>query len=87
MKTLKLGLEFWTKDISFYLFTTGFKYKRNPMDQAHATTAREWRLVNEGTELGCTSIGKKERTTQAKFMVAISCNSGVLYYVSSSQRE
>ena len=78
IKKLELGFDFWTKGISFYLDATGFEYKRNPMDQARAPGAREWRLINEGTKLGCTSKGKKEGTTQAKFMVAISYKCGVV---------
>ena len=78
IKRLKLALEFWTKGIRFYLDSTGFEYKRNPMDQARALTAWKWGLVNEGTKLGCRSKGKKEGTTQGKFMVAISYNCSVV---------
>ena len=63
----------------FYFDGTGFMYKTNPMDQEPAPTAREWRLPNEeGLYLGCTAKGRKEGETQAKFMVAISYNRGVV---------
>ena len=86
IKSLKLGLEFWTKGISFYLESTGFEYKRNPMDQARAPTAREWRLVNEGTKLACTYKGKKEGATKLNFWSQFH-TTVVLYYLSSLQRE
>ena len=78
MRRLKLGHEFWTKGISFYLDATGFIYKVNPMDQARAPNSKEWRLITEGTKPGCTSKGKKEGNRQAKFMVGMSYRNGIV---------
>lgn len=78
VKKRNLGKTFWRNGISFYFDATGFCYKRNPMDEATAPTAREWRLRNEGLELGCTAKGSKEGRKQAKFMVAISYGKGVV---------
>lgn len=78
IKKLGLGDEFWKTGISFYLDATGFVYKRNPMDQARAPRAREWRKKDEGLNFQCTAKGKKEGSTQKKFMVAISYNKGVV---------
>ena len=57
--------DYWRYDISFYFDGTGFAYKQNPMDQAFAPKAREWRKPNEGLHFGCTAKGKKEGTKQA----------------------
>ena len=70
--------QFWNTGISFYFDGTGFIYKTNPMDQAMAPTAREWRLPNEGLSIGCTAKGRKEGEKQAKFMVGISYTRGVV---------
>lgn len=78
IRRLNLGFKFWTEGISFYLDAVGFVYKKNPMDQARTPSAREWRLPNEGLNLGCTAKGKKEGSTQVKFLVAISYKSGVV---------
>ncbi len=78
LKKLGLGLDFWKKGISFYLDAVGFIYKKNPLDQARAPSAREWRRADEGLSFGCTAKGKKEGSTQVKFMVAISYKQGVV---------
>eukprot|EP00111_Clytia_hemisphaerica_P007141 TCONS_00020741-protein len=78
VKRLGLGADFWKEGISFYLDATGFVYKKNPLDQAHTPTAREWRKKTEGLTFGCTTKGQKEGTTQKKFMVAISYDKGVV---------
>ena len=78
LKKIGLGLEFWKKGVSFYLDAVGFIYKKNPMDQARAPSAREWRRRDEGLSYGCTAKGKKEGSTQVKFMVAISYQQGVV---------
>ena len=70
--------DYWSYGISLYLDGTGFVYKTNPMDQACAPRAREWRRPDEGLNYKCTAKGKKEGTTQAKFMVAISYDRGVV---------
>jgi len=70
--------EFWSYGVSFYLDGTGFAYKTNPMDQATAPRAREWRKENEGLSYGCTAKGKKEGEKKARFMVAISYERGVV---------
>ena len=73
-----IGQDFWSYGVSFYLDGTGFVYKQNPMNQAFAPKAREWRKSNEGLSYGCTAKGKKEGAKQAKFMVAISYDRGVV---------
>ena len=70
--------DFFNYEISFYLDGTGFEYKKNPFDQACAPKSREWRKRNEGLGFRCTAKGKKEGSKQAKFMVAISYNRGVI---------
>jgi len=74
----RLPLAFWKHNINFYLDGVGFVYKQNPMDEALAPAAREWRMINEGLDRMCTAKGKKEGSNQAKFMVAISYNHGVV---------
>ena len=74
----KIGQEFWSYGVSLYLDSAGFVYKTNPMDQALAPQAKEWRRTIEGLSYGCTKKGKKEGSTQAKFMVAISYDRGVV---------
>ena len=76
IKRKKLGLEFWTKGISFYLDGKGFQFKTNPHDQARAPKARGWRTASEG--LKYTAKGKKEGQTMLNFMCAIAHNSGVV---------
>jgi len=72
----RLGKSFWTDRISFYMDATGFQFKTNPLDQARAPKAREWRKRSEG--LTMTAKGKKEGVTNANFMVGISYNKGVV---------
>lgn len=76
VRNRKLGVQFWTEHISFYLDATGFQYKTNPFDQARAPKAREWRKKSEG--LIVTSKGKKEGQVNSNFMVGISYNHGVV---------
>lgn len=66
----------WTRGISMYVDGVGFEYKSNPFLHAKRPQAREWRLKNEG--LLCTSKGKKEGAVQAKFLVGIGHNAGVV---------
>ena len=72
----KLGQDFWTRLISFYLDGKGFEYKTNPFDQA--PKASEWRRKCEGLNIGCTSKGIKEAAINYNFMVGISYNHGVV---------
>lgn len=60
IKALKSGQDFWNRTISFYHHGKGFEHKVNPMDQARAPKAREWRRIGEGLRLGCIAKGKKE---------------------------
>ena len=69
---------FWRNSISFYLDGTRFIYQQNPKDQATVPKAQEWRKSCEELSLFCTAKGKKEGSTQAKFMVAITYNKGVV---------
>lgn len=78
VRSLKLGGNFWTNHVSMYLDGKGFQYKTNPLDQARAPRAREYRKKGEGLLKGCTSKGRKEGATNANFMVAISYNCGVV---------
>ena len=73
----RLGPEFWRHGIRLYLDGTGFVYKKNPMDQANAPTGREWRRINEGLQIGCTTRGSKVGVRQARFIEAIAYNKGV----------
>lgn len=77
-KRRNLGNYFWTQGIAMYLDGKGFQYKTNPMDQARAPRAREWRKKGEGLSLHCTAKGSKEGAVNANFMVAISYNHGVV---------
>ena len=47
VKRMGFGPDLWTTGISFYLDGKGFEYKSNPMDQARAPRAREWRKKGE----------------------------------------
>ena len=78
VKRLVFGPALWTEGVSFYLDGKGFEFKTNPMDQARAPKAREWRKKGEGLAYGCTAKGKKEGSTNANFMVAISYGKGVV---------
>ena len=68
----------WTKQISMYIDGVGYEYKSNPYEHSKTPAAREWRLKNEGLNIGCTTKGKKEGVKQVKFMVGISYNKGVV---------
>lgn len=72
----KLRKLFWQEGIAFYMDGVGFEYKTNPLDQARAPGAREWRRSDEG--LIVTSKGKKEGVKNCNFMVGISYRSGVV---------
>lgn len=76
VKNNKLGHNFWTHHISFYMDACGFEYKKNPEDQARAPSAREWRKRSEGLLL--TAKGKKEGSVNTNFMVGISYDHGVV---------
>ena len=78
IRKMNCGQEFWNEDIAFYLDGKGFEYKVNPLDQARAPSAREWRKVSEGLCIGCVAKGKKEGATNANFMIAISHGKGVV---------
>ena len=56
----KLGLEFWRSGNGFDFDGTGFVYRKNPLDEALAPGAREWKMRSEGLTVGCTAKGKKE---------------------------
>lgn len=73
-----LGQNFWNEKISFYLDGKGFEFKVNPLDQARAPSAREWRQSGEGLKMRCVAKGKKEGSRNANFMVAISHGKGVV---------
>eukprot|EP00111_Clytia_hemisphaerica_P010431 TCONS_00030468-protein len=70
--------EFWRSGISMYMDGTGFVYKKNAFDQARAVNGKVWRKVNEGLKRGCTGKCNKAGVEQAKYMVAISYDRGVV---------
>ena len=78
VKRHKLGLNFWTKGITFYLDGKGFAWKKNPQDQACAPKSRIWRKRGEGLEPGCTAKAGKAGVTNLNFMVGISHGHGVV---------
>ena len=55
VKRRRLGKSFWTHGIAMYVDGKDFQYKTNPMDQARAPKAREWRKKGEGLKLRCTA--------------------------------
>ena len=65
----KLRLEFWR---------SGIIVQKNPLDQALAPGAREWRMRAEQLTIGCTARGKKEGNQQVNFMVAIGYEKGTI---------
>ncbi len=67
------------EEATFYLDGVGFEFKTNPLDQARAPTAQEWRKGNEGLDINCVSRGKKEGRRNANFMVAVSYGKGVIF--------
>ena len=74
----KLDNDFWKYQIAFYLDGKGFQYKTNPLDQARAPKAREWRKKGEGLKHRCTAKGKKEGAVNCNFIVGISYDKGVV---------
>ena len=76
IKKHKLRQTFWREGISFFMDGVGFEHKTNPLDQARAPGAREWRRSDEG--LVVTSKGKKEGVRNCNFMVGISYLYGVV---------
>ena len=74
----KLGQSFWNNHVAIYLDAKGFQYKTQPLDQARALSAREWRKRNEGLKFGCTAKGSKEGCVNVNFMVGISQSKGVV---------
>ena len=74
----KLGQIFWNNHVATYLDSKGFQYKTQPLDQARAPSAREWRKRNEGLKFGCTAKGTKEGSINVNFVVGISQSKGVV---------
>ena len=64
-------MNLWTYGISMYVHAVGYEYKTNPYEQAKTPSAREWRLRNEGSNVGCTTKGAKEGCKQVKFLVGM----------------
>lgn len=73
-------LDFWKKNINFYLDGKSFTHKTNPHDEARSTRTMAWRKRSEGLDENCTAKGKKAGTggRMAHFMVAISHGHGVV---------
>ena len=68
----------WNSRTSFYFDGTGFIYKKNPLDQAHALGATEWRMRPEGLTVGCTAREKKEGNQQVHFLLPIAYGKGAV---------
>ena len=71
---LKHPMDFWTKNMNFYLDGTGFTHKLNPHDEARSTKAIGWRKKSEGLNPFCFTKGKRAATggQMAHFMAALS---------------
>jgi transposase len=80
IKKRKLGVEFWTKGIGFYVDGVSFVHKKNPCAYAKSARTRSWRKCNEGLLQHCTGKAKKEGSggSVAKFMVSIAYGKGVI---------
>ena len=76
----KLGVDFWTSGIGFYVDGVSFVHKTNPCAFAKTARTRSWRKQNEGLTQHCTAKAKKEGSggSVAKFMVSIAFNKGVI---------
>ena len=77
---LKYPMDFWTKNVNFYLDGTGFTPKHNPHDEARSTKMMAWQKKSEGLNPLCTTKGKRAGTSgqTAHFMVALSPGRGVV---------
>ena len=56
----KKGIEYWTKDIAFYLDGASFVYKGNPPSDVVKPKSRIWRKRQEGPQI--TTKGSKDLT-------------------------
>ena len=72
------SMNLWTYGISMYVDAVGYEYKTNPYEHAKTPCAREWRMKNEGLDVGCTTKGSKEGCKQVKFLVGMAHNVGVV---------
>ena len=74
------NINFWQKDIAFYLNGVGFQHKYNPLDEANSCKTMAWRRKDEGLDPFCTAKGSHVGSggRVAHFMVAISYDSGVV---------
>ncbi|XP_066931124.1 uncharacterized protein [Clytia hemisphaerica] len=77
-KKANVTQEFWNRGVSLYMDGTGFVFKENAFDQAKSVKSKVWRRPDEGLERGCTAKLNKAGTVQAKFMVGISYERGVV---------
>ena len=80
------GDKLWTEGIALYIDGVGYEYKQNPHEHARALGSREWRMVNEGLAINCTSKGMKEGKTCVKFMVGMTYGEGVVMCIPLTQR-
>lgn len=85
VKRNNLNGDFWTHGLALYIDGVGFEYKSNPYEHAKALTSREWRMINEGLDINCTSKGKKEGKTVSSFMVGMTFDKGVVMCVPLTQ--
>ena len=77
---LKYPMDFWTKNINFYLYSTEFTHKHNPHDEVCSTKTMAWRRKSEGLNPLCTTKDKGAGTGGqiAQFMVALSPGHGIV---------
>lgn len=80
IKKRKLGVNFWTSGIGFYVDGVSFVHKTNPCAHAKTARTRSWRKSTEGLTQHCTGKAKKEGSggSVAKFMVSIAYGKGVI---------
>ncbi len=76
-KMKRVGEEFWTNEVAFYLDGVSFVHKHNPKEKATQPKGRVWRKKNEGLKI--TAKGSKELAggRRIHFMVASSHGQGV----------
>ena len=74
----KKGIEYWTKDIAFYLDGVSFVYKGNPLSDVVKPKSRIWRKRQEGLQI--TTKGSKDLAggRRLQLIVAIAYGRGVI---------
>lgn len=77
-RQLLSNLNFWKKDIAFYLDGVSFVYKRNPLNNSASPKARVWCKQGEGLQI--TAKGSKDLAggRRLHLLVAIAHGKGVI---------